>query len=307
MNLGYACINTELNKNKITTNRTLRRKTFYDKGIRYVSKLALQNAKDLYSILEWNEKNNIKFFRVSSGILPWFSLYKFEDLPDADEIKSNLKNIGVFAKNNNHRLTTHPDHFVKLASKNPEVVQNSIDDLEMHGFIFDMMDLSLTPYNKINIHIGQGVGELVDTAKRFIQNSKYLSKSVLNRLTIENDDKDGLYDIMDLIDIFDSNGAYNFPIVMDMHHHNLNNKNNLSTEYVLSQVISIWKTLYPEITPVIHYSSSKKLNEDINVKTQAHADYIYEKINTYGHDVDVMLECKAKELALIKYRNQFSN
>ena len=44
MNLGYACINTGLSANKIMTNRTMRRKTLDEKGIDYVSDLALANA-----------------------------------------------------------------------------------------------------------------------------------------------------------------------------------------------------------------------------------------------------------------------
>ena len=40
-------------------------------------------------------------------------------------------------------------------------------------------------------------------------------------------------------------------------------------------------------------------------KPQAHSDYILEKINTYNHDVDIMLECKAKELALKQYLTEY--
>jgi UV DNA damage repair endonuclease len=62
-------------------------------------------------------------------------------------------------------------------------------------------------------------------------------------------------------------------------------------------------TTWPSgITPAVHYSSSRiKESADPKEKPQAHADYILEKINTYGHDLDIMLECKAKELALKQY------
>ena len=45
--------------------------------------------------------------------------------------------------------------------------------------------------------------------------------------------------------------------------------------------------------------SKERLNEKI--KPQAHSDYVLEKINTYGHDVDIMIEAKHKELAVDKY------
>ena len=79
VNLGYACINTELNSRKgddrITTNRSMIKRTFQEKGLEYTSELVLQNVADLYSIIEWNEQNNIKFFRLSSEMFPWASEY----------------------------------------------------------------------------------------------------------------------------------------------------------------------------------------------------------------------------------------
>ena len=71
MNLGYACINTILSENKIFTNRTMRLKTFKDKGISYVSELALANVKDLKTIIRWNNEMGIKLFRLSSNIFTY--------------------------------------------------------------------------------------------------------------------------------------------------------------------------------------------------------------------------------------------
>ena len=64
--LGYACINMYLNskKNKITTNRSMIKKTFLSKGLPYASELALKNSKDLIKILKWNEDNDLKLFRM---------------------------------------------------------------------------------------------------------------------------------------------------------------------------------------------------------------------------------------------------
>ena len=74
MNLGYACLNMSLSNRKkserITTNRSMIRRTFDQKGVDYASEFALQNCKDLYSILQWNEEHNIKFFRLSSQFFP---------------------------------------------------------------------------------------------------------------------------------------------------------------------------------------------------------------------------------------------
>ena len=54
-NLGYACINMGLSNlpksERITTNRSMIRRTFEAKGLSYVSELALKNVQDLLSLL----------------------------------------------------------------------------------------------------------------------------------------------------------------------------------------------------------------------------------------------------------------
>ena len=52
MRLGYACINMTLQQaGGITTNRSMRQKTFNERGLAYASELALQNVKDLVNII----------------------------------------------------------------------------------------------------------------------------------------------------------------------------------------------------------------------------------------------------------------
>ena len=96
-NYGYACINMQLSypkiynqsNRKITTNRTMIKKTFINKGINYASELGLKNCKDLLTILQWNKKNNFNFFRITSNLFPWCSEYRLQDLPDYKSIKNN--------------------------------------------------------------------------------------------------------------------------------------------------------------------------------------------------------------------------
>ena len=65
-------------------------------------------------------------------------------------------------------------------------------------------------------------------------------------------------------------------------------------------------TTWPEgIRQLVHYSSCKKIHEDSSVVNRAHADYIYEKVNSYGLSIDVDLEAKAKDHALINYLKKY--
>ena len=58
MNLGYTCINMTLGKQKpkITTNRSMIKRTFQEKGVDYTGELSLQNVRDLFHILKWNNQ-----------------------------------------------------------------------------------------------------------------------------------------------------------------------------------------------------------------------------------------------------------
>ena len=297
MNIGYACINMTLGEQtpRITTNRSMVKKTFTQKGISYASELALQNSRDLFEIIKWNVKNGIKLFRISSDMLPWASEYNVEDMPDFTKISNILKGCGNYAKENGLRLTSHPGPFNVLVSPNPKVVENTIKDLELHGKLFDLLGLELSPYNKINIHCNGVYGDKKAAMDRFIKNFQRLSKSVQKRLTIENDDKASMYSVKDLMYIY---SAIKTPIVFDYHHHQFCT-GDLSEQSALELAISTWPK---GITPVVHYSESKALHENNpKEKPQAHSLYINALPNTYGEDVDIMVEAKGKELAILKF------
>ena len=297
MNIGYACINMTLGEQtpRITTNRSMVKKTFTQKGISYASELALQNSRDLFEILKWNVANNIKLFRTSSDMFPWASEYNLEDLPNYNKISNILKGCGTYANDNGLRINSHPGPFNVLVSPNPKVVQNTIVDLELHGKVFDMMGLSQTPYNNINIHCNGVYGDKISAMDRFCANFEKLSDSVRKRLTIENDDKASMYSVSDLMYIHKKIGI---PIVFDYHHHQF-----CTGDLSEQQALELASTTWPKgVTPEVHYSESKALHEENSkLKPQAHSDYIKQLPNLYGNVVDIMVEAKAKELAILPF------
>ena len=313
MRYGYACISMKLSypqkyggKEKgiqpITTGRTMIKRTFESKGVDYASELARLNVKDLNSIVQWNILNGYDFYRMSSGLAPWKTEYEWEDMKDLDEIKAYFRSAGIMAKTHNLRLTSHPGPFNVLVSPKEEVVENCIKDLTIHGDEFDMLGLSRTPYNKINIHLGGAYGDKESSMKRFVKNFPRLPESVSSRLTLENDDKASMYSVKDLYyGIYKQCGV---PIVFDYHHHRFCD-GGLSEKEALEMAISTWPK---DITPVVHYSESRsKERLDESIKPQAHSDYVYDYINTYGNDIDIMVEAKHKELAVERYLDIHKN
>ena len=295
MNLGYACINTALRENKITTNRTMRRKTFDAKGLDYVSDLALANTKDLKTYVQWNNEMKIKLFRLSSQIFPWSDEYFVSHLKDYDEIASIMLEVGKIATDAGQRLTMHPGPYNCLASPTKKVVEKTVRELNFHSEQFNMMGYDPSPYNKINIHVGGAYGDKEGTLKRFCKNFELLNDDTKKRLVVENDDSPNEYSVKDLV-----NGVHlriGIPITFDYFHHKFNT-GGLTEEEALIVASATW----PEgVTQCCHYSESRRKEKlDESIRPQAHSDLIYEKIQTYGLEPDIVIEAKLKEQAIFK-------
>ena len=298
-NVGYVCINNTLKAEGIRNNRKMIRKTFDAKGLGYTSEITLANARDILRILEWNEQHGVKLFRLTSNIAPWASEYELTDLPDWSEIKATLRAAGDFARVHDHRLTMHPGQFNCLTSPTERVVLNTIKDLTVHGQLMDAMGLPRSHESKINIHAGGAYGDPDSAMERFCRNFERLPETARSRLTVENDDKPNAYSVSMLHSGISSRTGV--PIVFDAHHYDYG-----PADIPKSEAHRLAASTWPDgIVPVCHMSSSKKIHEDPTANTYAaHADYIYDPFET-DVTVDVVLEAKAKEAALFRYREQF--
>ncbi len=296
--LGYCCINLTLGEHGITANRGMVKKTFLEKGLPYASELSLKNARDLTKIIEWNNQNGVKLYRMTSDLFPWVSEYEIQDLPDYQEIQETLFAAGKIAMEGDQRLTFHPSPYSVLASQNNEVVIKAIKELRQHGEIMDLMGLERSHFYPINIHVNTAKPTKEDAAGRFCSNFEKLPESVKKRLVVENDDKRSAFTPKDLYDLVYS--KIGIPITFDFHHYKCNPNEGISEEEALSLCLSTWNTS----KAITHYSDSRKIYEDISAKEVAHSDWIWNKsLPIYGKSFDIELEVKMKELALLKYIN----
>ncbi len=148
---GYCCINQQLSSQGIRTGRAMIDRKFKLGGLQLASDIALANAKDLLTILQWNESQGIRLFRVGSELFPRWNHYRLEDLPGIDEISRHLRAAGDYALAHGHRITTHPGPFHILGSPDATVVDNSIISLERHSELFDLMGFAPSFDNLINM------------------------------------------------------------------------------------------------------------------------------------------------------------
>jgi len=238
MKIGYPCINLTLN---CRSSRTFRLKN-YSEG-RLIETIE-NNLKCLVKILEFNRNNNILFFRITSGLIPFAShpIMKFDW---QNYFKSKFKEIGIYIKKNSMRITMHPGQYTVLNSNNNKVFQNSIKELEYHTKVLELLELNSTA--KIITHVGGVYGDKKNSIKRFIERYKKLNENIKKHYVIENDDKN--YHLKDCLLI---NEAIKIPIVLDSYHHQCLNRGE-SLKEAIEFVIKTWSKT--DGLPIIHYSS----------------------------------------------------
>lgn len=331
--IGYACINMQLSEQGVRTGRSLIERKFRQGGLSLASSVALANAQDLVKILQWNERHGIRLFRIGSELFPRWDHYQLEDLPGFDRIAATLLHAGDFARKHDHRLTTHPGPFHVLGSPNPRVVATTITGLERHSQLFDLMGFEPSYENKINIHIGATYGgNKQDTTQRWLDNYSKLSANCRARLVVENDDKASMYSVTDLYRLIHE--YIPIPITFDYFHHTFNT-GGLSEQDALMLARTTWQR--HGITQCVHYSESRRVEQQhvvealcrknnitisdlptwptlakiykeySKIKQTAHADFITKHPNTYDvESLDIMVEAKAKEQALLALRKRDS-
>jgi UV DNA damage endonuclease len=303
MNIGYCCISEGINeglkkKDLILVNRAMRKVTFLERGLPYVSELAIENLRDCLSVLKYNVRNGIYVYRMSSDMFPWFSNYELTDLPNFVTIKNLLEKIGMYIIENNMRCGFHPGPYTVIGSENPIVVQNSIMELNKQAQMLDLMLLPANNYYSINIHLNSTKPTLEEAAERFCNSFALLSDSCQKRLTVENDDKQAQYTVNDLYNLVHL--KIGIPIIADSLHWYCHS-GGISWEDTFKLAISTWG-----VKPLCHHSSSKKIYEDSTATSiRDHSDFLYEPFENFGIDVDLELECKMKDIALFKYKKDY--
>ncbi|MBU9721454.1 MULTISPECIES: UV DNA damage repair endonuclease UvsE [Bacillaceae] len=288
MRLGYACINTTMP----TKFRTCRLATYENKGSDIIKELTLNNLINVYEALKWNVKHDILFYRMSTELVPLGSHYKmdWEWWLDNDILLLTDK-IKAYKEKHDIRLSMHPGQFTVLSTPREEVLERSFLDLEYHDRL-----LNLVGGTDMIIHGGGQYGDMDQAKKRYVKNYKLLSTSIKEKLRLENDDK--TYALHDVLDIHQECGV---PICFDIHHHLCHN-NGQALEPMLERVFASWPA---PLIPKMHISSGKTHERD-----RSHHDFVFKQdFNRLlkildGKNVDVMVEAKLKEQAVLRIQQE---
>ena len=263
---------------------------------------------------------SLRMVRLGSDILPMYTHRDFRYFwkqPDVvDYLCRNFICVGDSARNTNTRLSFHPGQFTVLASINPGIVENSIEEFEYHADMARYMGYGKSFQDfKINVHISGRAGPEGIRAV-----FPRLSQEARNCITIENEENSwGLNDCITLTDIL--------PIVLDIHHHWIREGEYLSPDDErVKRVVDSWRG----VRPTMHYSLSR---EDILVdhasdsqpdmaqllavgykkqKLRAHSDFYWNTpannwALSFNDQFDIMCEAKGKNIASVKLYEQKLN
>lgn len=258
----------------------------------FFKNLILQNCSSLLKALIFCKNHHIGSFRVNSRFFPLYTHprygYKLEDLPEVKDIYIWLKKIKNFSKENNIRLTMHPDQFVVLNSISKKVVKSSILEIKYHQLVASLINADV-----IIIHVGGVYGNKKEALKRL---EKVLSSISKKYIALENDDKS--YSPKDLLFFCKKN---KIAFVYDVHHHRCL-KDGLLEEDVTKMAIETW-----EKEPLFHLSSPllgwkakdiRKHSGYINIKDFPKCWYHLKE------NVTIEIEAKEKEVAILKLIKQ---
>ncbi|KAF9781404.1 UV-endonuclease UvdE-domain-containing protein [Thelephora terrestris] len=288
--LGYACLNTILRTakpNPIFCSRTCRIDTIEKNGLDFAKNLGLQNARDLCKLIQWNEENKIRFLRLSSEMFPFASHAKYGY--SLDYAATELKAAGDLANRYGHRITLHPGQFTQIGSPKENVVEASVRELHYHCSMLQYMGMGKD--SVMIIHMGGMYGNKAATLERFRENYQMkLTGEIRERLVLENDEM--CYSADDLLPVCEE---LDIPLVFD-YHHNWIKPSILPLRELIPRINAIWDR--KGIKPKQHLSSPRPGAETIMEK-RAHADRCYELPQELPEDMDLMIEAKDKEQAVL--------
>lgn len=269
----------------------------------------------LDAILDHLAKHRIDMYRMSSDLAPYAThpaMPQFHNM--VQESGAELRALGQKAKSLDIRLSFHPSQFVVLNSPDAELVKKSVWDLVSQAEMLDLMELG--PEAVMVIHVGGTYGDIFSSRTRWVETWPTLPEPVRRRLVLEHDDL--RFSAADALWIHEHTGVR---LIFDHQHFWCLNPERADLGETFTKFMRTWPQGQQ---PKVHFSSPRtelreKLVVDKATKKKSirlvppvftgHADFCNPfEFATFmrlvdDQDFDIMLEVKAKDLALLRLRS----
>ena len=276
------------------TNRTCRLKNATTERLR---SLIAGNLAELERVVQFNHDRGVSLYRASSEIIP-FASHPINPLPWWEENAERLERIAALIRSTNLRVTMHPGQFTVLNSPRAEVVRSAIEEVGWHVRLLDA--LGMDDSGKIVLHIGGTFGDKAAAMERFVNVVADLPEGYRRRIVIENDEHQ--YRIEDVLELSAKTGL---PVIYDNLHDWIHTGRANGPALALPDVFATWKP--SDGVPKLHYSEQAE-----GGRPGAHSDFLNPDrfaeflAMTPDSPFDVMLECKKKDLALFRLREELA-
>ncbi len=262
----------------------------------------------------------ITMYRMSSELAPYAT---HPDMPQfhrqVAESLTELAEVGAQARQAGIRLSFHPGQHIVLNSPDDEQAARSVEDLVVQSSILDAMGAG--PEGVVVVHAGGVYGDIAAARDRFVRRYLALPQVARDRLVLENDDT--RFGVSDVLWIHERTGV---PLVFDNLHHRLHNPDGRPATEAIATCLRTWPH---GVRPKMHFSSPRTewiVEERGEGQPPAvrrprwayHSDYVnpFEFIDFLHSalsasarrvpDFDVMLEVRAKDLALLQLREDLA-
>ncbi len=279
MKIGYPCINRSIS---CSSGRTFRLASYSSERL---EETVRENLRCLDAILRFNLDASILFFRITSDLVP-FGSHPISTAPWQDTFAATFGEIGRFIDEHGMRISMHPDQFVVINAKDPEIVARSVAELRYHAVVLDAMHLDLTA--KIQIHAGGVYGDKEASMERFASVYSRLDESILRRLVVENDDS--RYTLADCLRIHEET---DIPVLFDAFHHRVN-PSGIGVAEAVELCNATWRP--HDGILMVDYSTpmpgGRRGRHAESLDNAAFAEFL---AVTAPMDMDIMLEIKDKE------------
>ena len=274
----------------------------------------------LHDVWAYLDRVDIRVYRLAGSVVPYGT---HPDLPELDyrrqieECADRLEQLGERARELGLRLSTHPGQYTRINAPDPGLAAKSALDLEQDALLFEA--LGLGPEAVSVVHVGAQYGDQQAALDRWARAYEALSERARSRVVVENDER--WFGLDDVLELHRRTGVR---VVFDSHHHRCNpGREHRDVGSALAAAAATW----PDgVRAKIHVSSARtelriqkrrragsRRAEQVLVAPllDQHGDFatpwdVAEVLDAADVPVDVVIEAKAKDLAVLWLRDQLA-
>ena len=244
----------------------------------------------LDAVFDYLDRIGVRVYRLGGSTIPYGThpaLPQLDHRRQLDECADALAALGDKARRLGLRLSTHPGQYTVLNSPDKEIAAKAALDLEQDAALLDALGQGTEAV--VVVHVGGVYGDRASALDRWAGAYERLSDAARRRVVLEHDER--CFSLADVLGLHDRTGVR---VVYDLHHDRCK-----PSDATAADALATWNGVRPKV-----HLSSARLD---GTRLEPHADYVApwdlaQLLASVTRPVDVVLEAKAKDLAVLALR-----